>query len=476
MAANIEPTDWQGGLLRVPEHINLALFGGRGAGRTTGALFISMRHCELHAERAHVLFLRQTLRSLREVEDSFQLLLAGGYGGGVRVNRQDHLFRLPSSATIEFAPLNDMEDMAKLQGRSFSLIVADEYGNFSPQQQKFVDQLRANLRAGEVPTRMVLLANPGGRAHSNIKQRFIDKLIPLRPTPMEDKTEWALIPANFDSNPHNPKSYADALFAAANKDKELFRAWAQGAWNIARGAMFGDVIDEAKQRARYADIPFAGKNPDGTFKRMPHVHSFLAADWGQSAPAVAFACHKLLVPVGPFPRNSLILSDEVSSADPDDFSAGRNWSLGRFGEAMGDMAERTGAHKLGCIDDARGLTPEDTLIKGLAAPPYLFSFVRPQKNRRSGWASVREMLTNSFERNGKPGMWVSEKCVGWWATVPILTRDPLNMEDVDTRAVDHWADATRYAATYEIRVASFNTPKQALAKHGISSPTAPTLY
>jgi phage terminase large subunit-like protein len=130
-----------------PDDINLALFGGRGAGRTTGALFCAAAHVEMYGPRAHVLFIRQTLRSLREVEDNFQQILTVAFHG-LKFNRQDHEFRFPNGATAEFAPINDTEDMAKLQGRSFSLIIADEYGNFSPQQMRFVDQLRANLRAG----------------------------------------------------------------------------------------------------------------------------------------------------------------------------------------------------------------------------------------------------------------------------------------------------------------------------------------
>lgn len=464
MALNvIEPTGWQDTVIRVPQDINLALFGGRGAGRTTAALFASMEHCELYNSRARVLFLRQTLRSLKEVEDSFQLMLSSGYGGGLRVNRQDHEFRLPNGAKIEFAPLNDVEDMAKLQGRSFSLIVADEYGNFSPAQMKFVDQLRANLRAGkETPTRMILLANPGGRGHQQIKTRFIDRMIPGVPGFLEDGTVWAWMPANYTVNPHNPTNYKQDLFAASGKDKELFAAWTEGRWNIARGAMFADCLDELVHK-----FPGKGRIFDPKDKG---VVGFLSGDWGQSAPAVAFACWRLLEPRFHFPRGSLILQDEVSSASPDDWSVGMNWSIGKFADNMSDMCDRTGVYKMGCIDDAKGLQPNDTLIGGLTA--YGFSFIRPRKNRRSGWATMRELLVNAQERNGKPGMWVAKECHGFWETVPTLPRDPLNAEDVDTRAIDHWGDGARYAATYEPEIADFNNVATTLARYGIGAPTA----
>lgn len=445
------PTRWQEEVLNAPEDVNLALFGGRGAGRTTGALFLTARHAQAYGEKAHALFIRQQLRSLKEVEDSFQLMLSGAFGGGLRVNRQDHDFRLPNGASIEFAPLNDVEDLAKLQGRSFSMIVADEYGNFSPAQMKYVDALRANLRAGNTPVRMVLLANPGGRGHQSIKGRFIDKLVPWRigTIDADEKnnipgTDWLLCPASFTTNEHLPQTYSRDLYAAAHRDKELYRAWAKGEWNIARGAMFGDCIDENTHMIHEDEFKDWQRKDRG-------LYSFVACDWGQSAPSVAFGCKRLLAPRGRFPRGSLILLDEVTSAEPDDLSVGRNWSLGRLADNMGEMCDRWGIYRRGVIDDARGLGTDETLIKGMAQPPHRFSFKRPTKNRRSGWALIREMLTNAKEKNGKPGLWISKRCKGWWATVPLLPRDPINPEDVDTRAIDHWGDASRYAVTHDLQ-------------------------
>lgn len=469
------PSLWQTSVMQIPESLNIAMFGGRGAGRTTCALLMSLSHAEQYGQKARVLFVRQTLRSLKEVEDSFQLMLTGIYGSALRVNRQDHIFTLPNGATIEFGPLNDIEDMGKLQGRSFSLIVADEYGNFNPAQIKFIDQLRANLRAGDVtkggaPTRMILLANPGGRAHQQIVSRFITKMQPRMVHILDDGLKWVLCPGNYTDNPNLPENYDQALFASAAKDKELFRAWAQGAWNIARGAMFADCIDENKQMILDKDLPWM---PEGDARRPRGIYGFVACDWGQSAPAVAFAAWKVLSPFGRYPRGSIILADEVSSADPEDLSVGLNWSVGRLAENIVDMCERTGVNKCGAIDDARGLQPDDTLIKGMAR--YHLNFQRPMKNRRSGWAAMRELLFNSQAGNGKPGMWINQRCTGWWATVPLVPRDNNHPEDIDTKTVDHWADTSRYACTYEVAEVTFNNSQATTKKYGVGGPRAPTL-
>lgn len=483
MALITEQTPWQMTIADYDERWNLAIFGGRGAGRTTGALFIAMRHCEKHGQGAHVIFLRQMLRSLREVEDNVHMMLAAQYGSGLRVNRQDHIFIIPGGATIEFSPLNDTEDMAKLQGRSFSLIIADEYGNFSPQQMTFIDQMRANLRASGIPVRTVLLANPGGRGHQAIKQRFIDCMIPGYPGVLNDGLPWVWCPANYTQNPHNPVDYESSLRASASGDAELLRAWLNGEWNIARGAMFSDVADETTQRLRHADIlamlrmPSTGGAVEDLGKITPlreGVYGYLAGDWGQSAPAVCFAAARILRALGPFPKGSLVLMDEISSADPDNRARGLQWPIGTFAEAIDDMVTLNGVNRCGALDDAKGLQPDDTLIKQMLL--YNFNFVRPMKNRRSGWATMRELLYNSKEKNGKPGLWISDRCKGWWETVPILPRMPDKPEDVDTRAVDHWADACRYACVYEVGEVNFLNAAKAAAKYGARGPSAPTLY
>ena len=69
-------------------------------------------------------------------------------------------------------------------------------------------------------------------------------------------------------------------------------------------------------------------------------------------------------------------------------------------------------------------------------------------DRVSGWAKMRAMLDNA----GKPdvaGLYVSARCEYFWATVPTLPRDSRRIEDVDSSAPDHAADAIRYAISWQ---------------------------
>ena len=431
------PTDYQRRLLEVPENVNLAVLAGRGNGKTRGIQFLALRHCEQWADRARILFIRETVNGLRELEDDLDYLLRTAYPIGLRSNRTEHVWRTPSGASIECGYLDAAADFHRYQGKSYSLIIVEEAGQFK--NLRLVDMLRSCLRVPGVPCRLALLGNSGGRAHTILQQRFIAGRVPWEPFTALDGERWVFCPGTLDDNPHLPKDYEQKLFAACGRDKEMYAAWRHNSWSILKGSMFSDVWHPQTQM--FSDPGF----------RLPTrgAHGFLAADWGISAPAVAFGACWAVAPIRNFPRGSLILLDEVSSADPDDLSVGLQWSPSRFGDEMAAMSDRWNLNRTGCIDDSRGLGV--SLIEVLRQPPNCLYLEKPVKGRADGWAKLRELLFNSKEMNGRPGLFYSTRCKGLIDTLPALPRDPLKPEDVDSRGIDHWADSARYAATFEPR-------------------------
>lgn len=436
------PTQYQHDVMMVPEVYSLILAGGRGTGKSVGGQQVVLRHCALWGEHAKVLVIRQHLRSLAETETEIQLALAQAYPKDVRFDRQNHVARLPNQATIEFACLADAMDYSKLQGRNFSLIVVEEAGLFNQRQWKWLRMLFSNLRApGNVPTRVVLLANPGGPGHNQI-HALIRGQSPWHPFG-KDGLIWVWChAAGRASNPHlDWDSYEARLAAACGHDSALLAAWKDGSWDIgAVGSFFGDVLDSTKQM-------FKG---DGPFK-LPHddLQTYLAGDWGQSSPAVMMGCIRLRREHRGYPKGSLILFDEVSSVDRTDesWSSGLNWSPSRFGDAVADrLCDGRGIARTGVVDDSKGLT--ESLIEILKKPPISLHLKPPDKKRRDGWAALRDLMFASKAGNGRAGLWVSDRCEGFWQTIDQVPRSELNPEDVDTGSCDHWADAARYAATY----------------------------
>ncbi len=433
------PTPYQHAVMQVPETWNLMLAGGRGGGKTTAALLVVLRHIEKYGERARPLIIRETHKAVAEIEDRLEGLFADAYGRGVRHNRADHVFRLPNKAIVELGQLDGPSAYQKYQGRSFTLLVVDEFGLL--RDRRWVDLLKSNLRAPEgIPLAEVRTANPGGPLHAYIHRTHIAAAPAWHPYQV-DGERWVTCPSVHTDNPHlDHADYERRIRAACGNDGELARAWLNGDWNIARGAYFGGDLDESLHM-----LPVAWPHPVTKDWRP-----FLAMDWGSAAPSVTYVALRAPGDIGPYPKDSLILLDELATVDAHDPNAGLHWPPSKLAEAILEMCGRWGVHAKGCGDDAVGL--DDTLLAALSK--YGIRLTRPDKARIAGWQRMRQMLVNARERNGQPGMWITARCRYFWETVPFLERDPNRPEDVVTTGPDHAADAARYAVTYKPAVAS----------------------
>jgi hypothetical protein len=438
------PSKWQEASLNAPEDCDLGMFGGRGRGATTSALFLVLRAADKYHGSNH-LFIRTQLGSLREVEDTLAGILAGVYGSkNLRFNRQEHHVVLSNGSTIHFSPLSDYMDAIKLQGLSFDTITADEYGAYSPEQIRMLDSLRANLRGStQCPRRFVFLANPFGRAHSQIVRRFVTKCPPFVPTLLDDGTTFIHVPGTWRDNPNLPPTYERDLRASCHGDAAKLASWSDGSWASARGAALADVIDESKQL-------FDARN-SGIQLDHQSCHKVLSCDWGTASPAVCYLGLVMLSAIGRYPRHSILLLDEVASCSDEDYSVGLNWSPGRLFEEIGAMCDRWQIrNRSGVLDDARGLQ-NDTVIS--IARQYGLFFDKPIKGRTAALAKTRELLFNSKNQNQRPGLWVSNLCTGWWNTVPLLGRDSKNPEQPDAKSgQDHHYDAPSYLITHTPRI------------------------
>ncbi len=408
----------------------MLLAGGRGGGKSTSASLLVLRHVEKYKANARPLLIRETHKAVTELEDQLDALFHNAYGRGVKLNRADHLFRIPNGAQVELGQLAAPGDYKKYQGRSKTLLVVDEFGLLK--DRRWVELLKSNLRSSaNIPLRTILAANPGGSLHSHIHQSYIVKQAPWIPFELDGET-WLHAPSTLADNPHIDKEdYIRKLRAACGNDEELLKSWLSGDWNIARGAYFGGTLDERIHQIR----------TEWPFKVTPAWRGYIAMDWGSSAPSIVYICLRAPGGVGPFPRNSLILVDELAVHEPNDLNVGLNWPPGKLAESIIDMCKTWGIQPQGVADDAYGL--EDTLIHTLGRLGVHVQL--PRKQRVAGWAKMRELLHNAKVRNGKPGMWISARCQYFWHTVPFIERDSTRPEDVITTGPDHAADAARYA-------------------------------
>lgn len=435
----ISPTPYQYTVLSVPlddgegNPINILLAGGRGGGKSTGALLLILRSVKTEGENAKILIVRESHKAVLELENNLLLMFNTAYPKQFTHNRAEHVFRFKSGALVELGEVSDARSISRWQGRNFSMLVADEFGLFA--NRKWFDMLKSNLRAQEgVPLRIIMTANPGGPQHAYLHQNFISRDRPWRPF-MLNSEKWVVCPSVMTDNPHlNHVAYERQLRAACAGDEALLRAFLLGDWNVARGAFFAGVLDE-----RVHMLSSSWAHPV-----TKEWRAFVSHDFGSSAPSVTYLCLKAPGDVGPFPRNSLILLDELATVAHDDPNQGLNWPVSKLCEAVVEMCNKWGVRNPhGVADDYVGLHG-DTLISVMGE--HGVSLERPKKGRVAGWATMRQLLHNAKERNGKPGLWVTARCKYFWQTVPFIQRDDTRPEDILTTGPDHAADAARFAA------------------------------
>lgn len=197
---------------------------------------------------------------------------------------------------------------------------------------------------------------------------------------------------------------------------------------------------------------------------MPEHHgvkweSFLAHDFGSSAPSVTFVIAKSPGATGPdgrfYSRDSLVLIDELATCKRDKPTEGLGWTVPILSEEIIAMCKKWNIKPIGCADDV--IFARTGSSAGSIADEFTRCGVRfnPAKkaDRLTGWNIMRRMLADAGKPD-VPGLYISRACQYFWQTVPYLARDQKRVEDVDSSGPDHAADAVRYGCLrqrYETR-------------------------
>jgi hypothetical protein len=458
-ATKLRPTRYQDRILRVPETYNLFLGGGRGGGKSHGAGWLVLRHLVTYAAKAKVLVVRQTHKSNSDFEDLIESLLIHSYGAGrVRRNRQDHVIEVQDSGSVEFGQI-EAQSYPRYQGREFSLLVADEVGTFTT--MKWVDRLRSNLRVPGVPPRVVLLSNPGGPLHSVLHKRYVSGRVPWRPFAADDGDQWVSCPSVYTDNPHlDHERYRRQIAASVGNDRALAEAWLKGSWDSISGAFFSDVLSP--------DLWF---DDDDWRPTGPGWSTSVALDWGWSAPSVALLAARagasgLVGPSGRvIPVGSYVVIDELATADPTDPNTGLQWPPQMLAEEILSRCKRWGVRPMGVGDDARGLE-SSTLLDQLRG--HGLSLVRPTKDRISGWVKLKSLMAAVRDDDpDQPWVLISTRARYLAETLPIVARNELRPEDLNSTGPDHGADALRYLVASdpgEARAISYDLFSGVIAK------------
>lgn len=437
----IQLNPFQQRLLSVPEEFDVFLGGGRGGGKSYGIAYLILRHCEQYGIKARVLYLRKSYKGLADFELTCREVFGAIYGIAARYNAQEHVWTFPNGSYLELGQLESHADYSKYQGRSFTLLVVDEAGQYATPD--LLDLMRSNLRgAKDVPVRMVIAANPGGAGHHWLAKRYVF----AGSAPWEvfhearSKRRWVYAPSTFaGNNLIDREQYAEQLESSCPDDPELLRAWVDGDWAISRGAYFASVLEES----RNAVDPWQDMPDDTGWER------YLAHDFGAAAPSVTY-----IIARSPgashagryYPNGSLILVDELAAVSRSNLNIGLGWTAAITAEAIRrDLCAQWDVSPYGVADDAvfaRTGSSNGSIADEFANAGVWFQPAR-KADRVSGWQLMKRMLADAGKPD-KPGLYVSRDCTYWWETVPYLSHDVKRREDLDTHGPDHAADACRY--------------------------------
>ena len=167
-----EPTLTQQLMLDAPWGDDLCIISARGTGKSWGIALVVARDAAHWKTKFSCLITRTTFQGLTELQGLLWRYLTVAFPG-TTYSSGDMTFRLGGKdmpfGKVELAytgagPAEQVKALARLQGRSFICAIHDECGNHF--DSTFVDMAAATLRGpAGVPTRTILLGNPGGPAH-----------------------------------------------------------------------------------------------------------------------------------------------------------------------------------------------------------------------------------------------------------------------------------------------------------------------
>lgn len=361
-----------------------------------------------------------------------------------------------NGSTIHLCHCQHEKDLSKYQGAEIHVLLMDELTHFTESMYRF---LRSRVRIGSLSVppqfssmlpRILAGTNPGSIGHNWVKATFVTSAEPYsinRATEDEGGMMRQFIPARLLDNPsQDADSYKNQLKGMGSD--ALVKAMLNGDWDIVAGGALDDVWSENVIKPR--------------FKIPPSWRLDRSFDWGSTAPfsVLWFAQAdgtEATLPDGSifFPRpKSLIVVQEWYGA------AKANKGL--------NMTPREIAQGIASIEDTMRLTkwissqihpgPADNSIESVMVPgtptigemmrQHGISWMQSDKSPGSriiGLTLTRELLTQTASPSPEhPGIYIMSHCRNLIANLPVLPRDPKNLDDVDSAAEDHDYDALRY--------------------------------
>jgi len=393
--------------------------GARGGGKSYAMLIDPLRYC--HKENHRCLLLRRSMPELRDMINHSQRLYGRAFPGA-KWREQEKEWRFPSGARIEFGYAENLTDVLRYQGQSYTWIGIDELPQYpTPEIYNF---LRSSLRSvdPEIPVYMRATGNPGNIGSIWVKDMFVDPAEPgkrfdviIDTVAGQKKITRRFIPAKLQDNPYLMQT-DDYLVMLSSLPEVQRKQFLEGDWSAFEDCAFPE-FDVVKHISEPFEIP-------------RNWHRFRTCDWGYSSAA---CCLWIAID---FDNNLWVYRELYTKRVTADVFA-RKVLDAEQGEYIryGMLDSSTWARR----GDVGPSIAETMIREGCKWRPS----DRSPKSRVNGKLELHKRFSID-EKSGEPKLKIFNNCRNLLRTLPLLPTDKHNPEDVDTHAEDHAYDALRY--------------------------------
>jgi len=393
--------------------------GARGGGKSYAMLIDPLRYCDKQHHRA--LLLRRSMPELRDMINHSQRLYARAFTGA-KWREQEKEWRFPSGARIEFGYAENLTDVLRYQGQSYTWIGIDELPQYpTPEIYNF---LRSSLRSvdPEIPVFMRATGNPGNVGSLWVKEMFVDPAEPNKAFDVhistiagEKSISRRFIPAKLQDNPYLMQT-DDYLIMLSSLPEVQRKQFLEGDWGAFENSAFPE-FDITTHIVQPFDIP-------------RNWLRFRTCDWGYSSAACV-----LWIAVD-FDNNFWVYREHYTQRVTADLFARQvlekeHDEYIRYGILDSSTWARRG--------DAGPSIAETMIKEGCKWRPS----DRSPRSRVAGKLELHKLLAKDQD-TGQPKLKIFSNCTNLIRTLPMLPIDKNNPEDVDTHAEDHAYDALRY--------------------------------
>ena len=393
--------------------------GARGGGKSYAMLIDPLRYCDKANHRA--LLIRRSMPELRDMINHSQRLYGQAYPGA-KWREQEKEWRFPSGARIEFGYAENLTDVLRYQGQSYTWIGIDELPQYpTPEIYNF---LRSSLRSvdPDIPVYMRATGNPGNVGSLWVKEMFVDPAEPNKAFDVHIDTiagrksiTRRFIPAKLQDNPYLMQT-DDYMIMLSSLPEVQRKQFLEGDWSAFENSAFPE-FDMSVHVVQPFDIP-------------SNWLRFRTCDWGYSSAACV-----LWIAVD-FDNNFWVYREHYTQRVTADIFA-RQVMEKEHNEYIryGILDSSTWAKR----GDAGPSIAETMIREGCKWRPS----DRSPRSRVAGKLELHRLLTKDLD-TGQPKLKVFSNCINLARTMPMLPVDKNNPEDVDTHAEDHAYDALRY--------------------------------